>query len=167
MENENELEIIETTQILLVRHGAYDEKTGQLNIIGKDQIACLAKKIACILDGDEATILSSPAIRANETAQIIAKFLGTSFTTHDELISGSGYKFDLAALYDLVKSIMGKTKTIILVTHLEYAEEFLRYFALKDFNATLDIIPIEKGNMINFRWSKKRITYSKVHCYHV
>lgn len=73
------------SQVILIRHGETDYNTrglfqgisdNPLNIKGKDQARLIAQKLAFIIGTKSVSILSSPLLRAHETASIIAKEIG-------------------------------------------------------------------------------------------
>lgn len=100
-------------KIIVIRHGAYDGKTGSLNDASRQQVIALAEKIKGISGDGSCLILSSPAKRAEETAAVIAERFGTCFQQCAQL-SGEAH-FDQIA--GLVKESQSLAETIIVVTH--------------------------------------------------
>lgn len=122
-------------KIIVVRHGIYDDITGELIPIGKNQLKKLAKKIFSIVEkNSRVIILASNALRCQESADIISKKIGIEFESHKILFSDCTSLFeDFEIALKLVQSKMKETDLLILVTHSENCIAFPRYFS-KEFN---------------------------------
>ena len=147
--------------IVLVRHGDYNEGTYNLTNDGKILVSRLAENLKPHLDGMTFRILSSPAKRAIQSAEIIAKSTGQEdkpIEIHD--ILQLSYWSEYPALLAMIEQngdgkdesgaeIEGEEKfdALVNVTHFEVVEEFPRYVAENYFHAKLsqDCHVISKG----------------------
>ena len=115
-------------RLIVVRHGEYGDNGG-LNTNGQAQIDALADRLHRLIDRASVLILSSTAVRARESAKILAKaFGGGIIEDYEVLWSESRHPEDLPAALALVKSRQDLADVIILVTHLEYTELLPAYF---------------------------------------
>ncbi len=114
--------------LILVRHGEYAEDTGTLTAKGREQIGILTEKLKQIIGGIRVIIFTSPAPRAKESADILSHaFGGGTPDAHYKLSPGED-NFDPARLLDLVRIYKDSAEVLILVTHVEYAEGFPKYY---------------------------------------
>lgn len=67
--------------IYVIRHGSYDRRTGNLTEQGITQ----ANKLAQIIQAENPQITSSPAKRAQQTAELLAQKLKCHIDTHEAL----------------------------------------------------------------------------------
>jgi phosphohistidine phosphatase len=88
-----------------------DDAVRPLSAKGRSQCERLGSFLAGIGFQPDA-IVSSPKVRALETAELIAEFLGIGVTTDDRLVIG----FDLAALGGLVRDT-GEPARLVVVGH--------------------------------------------------
>lgn len=82
-----EYDISMTSTIFLIRHGEAAASWGEaedpgLSENGREQAACAADKLSALLRADT-TVLSSPLLRAQQTAEPVAKALGASIQIED------------------------------------------------------------------------------------
>lgn len=116
--------------LIIVRHGYYEDGTGNLTTYGQQQIKALANMLKDRLNGDKAKIVSSSAPRAEQSAKILSESLGIGFKAHNFLWSGSDScespSPNLNRALELIKGL--RTKVVIVVTHFEYSAELPRHF---------------------------------------
>lgn len=145
--------------LIVVRHGqyGYDER---LNERGRTQICALAEKLKPFMDGSTVCILTSTADRARESAEILGSSFGIGFEEHEILWSEECHPEDLPGTLELVRSRKDKADVLILVTHLEYAEDFPTYFALEELGTSMGPSrSVEKGEACLLDCSKKTLIY--------
>ncbi|HNW09126.1 MAG TPA: histidine phosphatase family protein [bacterium] len=130
--------------LILVRHGDYSH-TGQLNNRGIIQIESLAQKIKMVSNGNRALILTSPADRARQSAEILGRNLSAQLITENILWSDCDHMEDFEGVLELVRAQSDQTETLILVTHYEYVESFPAYFARQELGVDLPCWVIERG----------------------
>ncbi len=132
-------------KLIVVRHGQYDN-TGHLSDAGHEQIRVLASKLKKLIDENMSiVVLTSPASRARESADIISNVLGVKTEESDVLLSeGILHPMNLSRALEFVKS-KDKTDIIILVTHFDYVADFPKYFSEKELGIELLSIEIGKG----------------------
>jgi phosphohistidine phosphatase len=98
-------------RVYLVRHAKAEpgepDELRRLAQTGRDQAAALGEQFA--RDGIDA-VLSSPLLRARETAEAIAKATGTAVETDDRL--GPGATAD-----DLRAAVEGRGERVVVVGH--------------------------------------------------
>ena len=127
--------------LVVVRHGAYDDDLN-LNHRGKDQIQGLSEKLKDFVNGNKILLLSSPAPRASQSAQIISEKLGVPVEEHAILWSDSDHWENFDGLLKIVKKRKSEAEVIILVTHLEYVEGFPNHFARNELDMDTDYPPV-------------------------
>lgn len=88
----------EPGKTVFVRHGKYDHQTGELTDEGREDAIAAAREI-----GFPGIILSSSALRAAQTSEIIAETLGIDRVTKSDLIEKAGN--DRTVVKDLTKVI--------------------------------------------------------------
>ena len=145
--------------LFVVRHGIYgsDER---LSSDGKKQMETLGKNIKEILGGGSAYIVSSTAPRALDSSTVLSEQLGLNgFERLEYLWSGSdapsgSYEYDVGvqARDKLVKIIEEREKKadgLILVAHLEIAEDLPSHFYNKRFNQKVNIGELSKGQAVH------------------
>ena len=101
-------------RLILVRHGAYREE--DLTEIGRDQIKRLAEVLRSIVKESSVLIMSSPKIRAEQTAQIIADALNVSFESN-EAFDEFGSMDWLEEAVEMIDSKKDEAESIIITTH--------------------------------------------------
>lgn len=138
-------------KVIIVRHGYYGDDDG-LNSHGIQQIHNLLPKIMEHIAGEEnVLLLSSPATRAEDSVKILSAGLNIPYEVHEHFWSDNKhYQNDERAL------ILMKTKAkekadatvVILVTHLEYANDLPRYI-IADAGKQISLrCRLEKGDML-------------------
>jgi phosphohistidine phosphatase SixA len=152
------------TELLVVRHGDYNEGGMHLNSSGRDQIRRLAEKIIPIVNDKKVTILSSTASRAHESAAIIAEKIGCDFEQHEILWSENRHPENFSGTLELIQSYLDNTEVLIIITHYEYVEDFPSYFAKEQLKVDLDSYLIDKGSMWVLNWAEDAIL-TEVTCY--
>ncbi len=117
---------------MLVRHGHYMGEN--LSELGKGQVQMLARALDWKLEQHRGkiSIISSPTVRAKETAEIIERALETNRLEFREEISDSYGSLAISKnsqkIYQELLDDMGDTEIVIIVTHLPFVEEFARLF---------------------------------------
>ncbi len=102
-------------ELVLFRHGLAEERGYKpdfdraLTPLGIQKTKAAAKGLAHLLKGKEITLISSPLVRAVQTAKILSKRLGVPFTEHPWIADGSRFH--------LRKSIALTPGVLIVVGH--------------------------------------------------
>jgi len=130
--------------LVIIRHGADDDRTGGLTQLGQQQIASLGEQLGPVMVG-KTLILTSTAKRARESADILRGLHGSDLEECPLLYSGSGMVLDMKRLMELVISYEDQVDVIVLVTHSEWAGGFPSYFFDQAFGANLQWTIIMKG----------------------
>lgn len=128
--------------LILVRHGDYNEEL-HLSKAGAAQMLSLAKKLAPYL-GSKIRLLTSSADRAKESAEILGSAWDITPEEHAALWSQASRPQNLPRALALVERNT-TADTVVVVTHLEYVENFPRFFAQKRLNTDLRYGSINKG----------------------
>lgn len=131
--------------LILIRHGFYDDDSGNLNEYGKEQMENLAPKVQPFINGT-VKLLSSIAPRSIQSANIIAKILEIEVQRERILWSDNQHRCNFDKLYEIINSI--KEDTVILMTHLEYTEGFPFFFLKKRTGSDHYYSNIDKGEAI-------------------
>jgi phosphohistidine phosphatase SixA len=113
--------------LVLARHGDY--RNDQLSDYGRQQMSRMAERLKLILGDGKPLILSSTATRGWQSAEVLARGLGVSYERYDLLWSDNMHPMDLPAALELVRSRSDEADMVILVTHLEYTDQFPWYYA--------------------------------------
>ena len=112
--------------LVFVRHGDYG-KDGHLDDSGRKKIGSLAKNLRSLIkEGTTVKILTSMADRATESAEIISNIFNDVFEKHKILYSDITCEVKVPEVVELIKG-QGAYEVVIVVTHLEYVEEFSRF----------------------------------------
>jgi phosphohistidine phosphatase SixA len=134
--------------LVIVRHGEYNPDTGSISGYGTDQIRKLSIKLQPLIKSVKGStiILTSPADRARQSAAIIGQVLEITPKEEKILWSDNQHEYDLCGLYKIISAL--QDEVIIIVTHLEYAEDFPRHFMKKKAGIISDIFQVEKGQAV-------------------
>lgn len=109
--------------IIAVRHGEYLGDEGGLHPDGVEKVSQLAPRIKKLVEGKSVQIYSSLALRAHETAQIIAREIGVEVQSEESL--GNLYGLDyVEKMLEWVPTVENSSEVLILVTHQTAANEF-------------------------------------------
>lgn len=146
--------------LIIIRHGDYAER-GRLSGNGRRQIEKIAKKVKFFAEGGRTQIISSTAIRAEESAEIIGQILAVPVETNEILWSEEDHPEDFAELLDLIRSRQNEVDCLILVTHLEYTLSFPGYFAKREWRAEVPSLGIQKGEGVVL--CQENETYELIH----
>lgn len=130
-------------KLFIVRHGDYDG--GGLSGLGQSQIVVLAEKLKCLVNGGTVRVLSSPAVRATQSAKIISDALGSKLEEHRELYSPP---FDYDGVEKLIAAFSNTCHSLVLVAHLECAQYLPWHFGSRVLGATLESSKIKKGEAL-------------------
>lgn len=146
-------------RLFLVRHGSYGDDD-RLSDYGREQIAKLAEKIKPLLNGKKPIVLASPADRALESGEILAKAFGTNAESHEILWTCEGHGFQPDGIIELIKKRADDAEDIILISHKEI-ERFPQLFAKIYLDGAPGIycLGIEKGNAVMINCEEKKIGY--------
>ncbi len=133
-------------KLIIVRHGAYDENSGDLNGPGRNQIEALGVEIkAKHTNGVKPLILTSTVTRAVQSAEILGQILETAIEPNEVLWSSSNRSPKVDEVLELLLS-HEENDVVILVTHLEYTEELPPAFGSRVLEVTdFPSSAIEKG----------------------
>lgn len=136
------------TKLVIIRHGDYDSRR-QLDETGRRDIEGLSAKLKERLNGASVLILSSTADRAWQSAEITSRVFSVPYEKHDVIWSQDSHPPNPKALLELIRSRENDAKVIMLMTHLEYSEDFPGYFA-KNYlgGAQLPFHAISKGEAL-------------------
>ena len=130
--------------LVIVRHGLctdFDEKghflqEPALNLEGTERVRKLAELLVSFIGTKIPFILSSSALRARQSAEIIAQRFGTTFDASDFLWTGSGGKVlgldeHFEAALKVVESAESQVETLVLVAHQECVQWFPEFWGKK------------------------------------
>ena len=114
-------------KLIVVRHGSYSCVSDGLTEEGRTEVTVLAEELMPLLNGCKIALLSSTALRAKETAGILAaRFGDLKFEETGYLCSGSGTLrgIEKKEVLRLVAEKSEEYDVIILSTHFEFINEF-------------------------------------------
>ena len=114
--------------LFVVRHGNYDN-SGGLTHSGRGQISRVGEFLKPQVEGKQTKLLTSTAIRASQSADIIGEILGVKPVAAGVLWSESDWQYQPDQALALVQE--HDAEVIIVVTHYEYAEAFPDFVAQK------------------------------------
>lgn len=119
-------------QLILMRHAPYGEDD-RISPQGIEITLNIAPRIFREIHGDKILLLSSTAPRAMDTSKILVDHIAALKPDvvredHEELWSDNEHYPNNRVVEALVNSKKDNFDTIILVTHLEYAENFLQHY---------------------------------------
>jgi hypothetical protein len=143
--------------LFVARHGNYGGDD-RIDNYGRQQMGLLGKAIKQILNGSSVYLFSSTAPRALDSSQILAVQLALpqEFEQVPYLWSGSDaprdsyyYSPSLDKLMGLVAERRDKADGLVMVTHLEVAEDFPSHFLKKEFKQANRIGEISKGQAVH------------------
>lgn len=154
-------------KLVVVRHGDYEDEDNddeKLSSLGEKQIAQLAEKLESHLNGFSVVILSSTALRARQSAEILVDKFGAAFEGLDLLWSGEGGKsfgtfMDFKKLLKMIEERKEQAEVYVLVTHYEYIEDFPMFFGKQRLGATLKSEVIPKGTAWLIDCEKKEMIH--------
>jgi len=147
--------------LFLVRHGDYTQ-TKRLSAVGERQIQKLAEQIkaadANLRNGF--TVVSSPSLRAMQSAQIIAREFGLdSIAKHCVLFSEGEDPLSPEKLedIDLVVGRYMQNHGVAVVSHWDVVYHYSRYFCERELGMGCGgIREPEKGEAVHFDLRRKR-----------
>ena len=145
-------------KLIIVRHGDYDEYS-LLNDKGIGQMEGLATKFKKMVLNKSALFLTSSALRASESAKVLAKSLSLQFIEYKELWSDKNHFPKAKTVLEIIESHQDKVDILIIVTHLEYAEILPVYFGKKVLCKDWRVNEIKKGQAIEIDCQKKTLSY--------
>ncbi|MDO8660437.1 MAG: histidine phosphatase family protein [Candidatus Woesearchaeota archaeon] len=136
--------------LLVVRHGEYDNNTGQLTTPGEHQIESLADKVQSILGikQNKTTILSSQTQRTKQSAKIIAKIFGLPV---EEIVfskslfpDGEDLSSKRAKELNILRTQYQDSQLLVMVGHIDVANGYPEW-VLQEREVTYSQGKIEKG----------------------
>lgn len=152
--------------LFIARHGkyGYDDR---LDDYGRQQMEKLGNAMKEILNGSSAHIISSTALRALDSSEVLkAQLELPGFEQIPYLWSGSdapkdSYYWDsrdnrLEKLMGVVGERRDKADGLVVVTHLEIARDFPSYFLKEEFEEKQYIGEISKGEAVHFDLNGRR-----------
>lgn len=140
--------------IVVVRHGDYG-RDGHLNNFGFDQMNALAEKLKFLIGDARVAVMSSPAIRARESAIIIANVFGVDYGTQDFLSEDSGMK-DIGRAIAFADSDK-KNDALILVAHGPCAELFVALYCGDKFGKA-EMVTMGKGEAVMIDCEARKVS---------
>lgn len=143
-------------RLIIVRHGDYGGRS--LTAFGREDIAKLGERLKSTINGGRILILTSTAIRARESAEILSQILGVEIE-ENEILGSEDYMEDMEATLGLVRSKKEAADVLILVTHMEFVEEFPSLFGKEELG--VDYFPyraIGKSEAWDINCEQKTIT---------
>lgn len=151
--------------LFLVRHGDYNREDGDLSFYGMNQIEKLAKEMKSIAgDCKDYYIISSLAVRAQRSAQIIAKeFNVPTFDRVRELwpLEEDDLTYEEMRKIDNLIEPHKEKDVVALTTHYEVLESYPTYLVEKLFGKKVYNIPeVRKGE--GFHLDLERKTYQMI-----
>ncbi|MDR0650504.1 MAG: hypothetical protein LBG59_03735 [Candidatus Peribacteria bacterium] len=120
-------------EIILARHGEYNDSNGKLSAYGRTQIVSLAESIQGIfpdISAEKVEFCSSTAERAVESSEVLQSVLGLNDPIQDEMLYSSGgylksQKVDW--LKERIEALeRGNKEYLLVVTHYEFVNYFFR-----------------------------------------
>ena len=138
-------------KLVVMRHGSYFKD-------GDDETAKLADVLVELI-GKESILLFS-SVKLTRDARIVAEKLGVPFEEYELLWSETEHPADFPGTLKLVKSCREKVDVIVIVTHVEYATSFPKYYLEKELGAEIDDFfpPTKTGHALVLDCEKKTIT---------
>ena len=139
-------------KLFLIRHAKSSWKKHQLNDFDRPlnkrgfQNAPFMGKILASKNITVDTILSSPALRAKTTAQLIAKELGITDIVYKDLI----YEASVENLLHLIKQCNNKDNTVVLIGHNPSLNLLASYWV--DFNDNIPTCGILEFECNTHKW---------------
>ena len=116
-------------EIVLIRHGEYDQETGALYPVGRTKIYKQARDLKQRYSESKISILSSPAKRAWQTADIISDIIGE---TNVEIVTWLHCPRNFLEQHHVtlalraIKENGDNYDVLIFTTHSEFVESFPR-----------------------------------------
>lgn len=135
--------------LAVVRHGEYNDcgdndEHNALSHHGEEQIAALAEKLKALANGSKAALMTSPALRAKQSAAIIGKKLDIVAEEHLAFWTDRDHHPDIQDALSLIKD-KESFDFVIIVAHLEYSSVLPCCFG-PTIGAEFRIGEIKKGN---------------------
>ena len=145
-------------KLILVRHGAYNRKD-VLSIRGTEQTNSLIDQIKKeIGDNKRIKIITSTAIFAIQSAEIIAESLSIKPQESQLLFVDNNISADMSSLYNWLE-LEEELDVIILITHNDYLKEFPSYFGHKKLETRLFCHQVRNGAGWSIDLEKKTIKH--------
>lgn len=147
-------------KLILVRHGEYGADLG-LTATGEQQIRSLIPALAAMTQGRKFAVVTSTATRARESAAILATGLQTVFEENRLLGADDLWMEKHQELLDYIKEATRQLDVLILVTHMEYVDQFPHYFAQIELQTELPYHMSRKGEVVVIDCEAKSLTVIK------
>lgn len=120
-------------KIILIRHGIYG-LDGRLDEWGHQQVNALAEKLPVHLAGLSGYILTSPSPRALDSAEMLRARFGFGIEKRQILLVDQLHKPKFPGLWQVIKAKEKVADVLLLMTHMEYVDEFPNYFSIKEWD---------------------------------
>jgi broad specificity phosphatase PhoE len=115
--------------LIVVRHGMAAESG--LSDQGREQVARLGESLTNLVDG-RTVVITSPVMRAKESARILADRLGAGMEEHECLRAENNASDDqFERTVELVNHRSGRYETVILSTHMSFVQRFPTFWGKK------------------------------------
>ena len=133
--------------LVLVRHGDYGTD-GRLSTSGREQMFRLSPLLKERIETEWVHIFSSSAPRAMDSATILSEAFKVSFAAAEMWWSDDQHDYHPERALAFVREHGPSTDALMVVTHLEYTEEFPGYFARAELGVELPFMSVEKGDAL-------------------
>ncbi len=139
--------------LFVARHGNYNDSDGLLTDWGRRQYFELGAKLKPVAIGS-IYIMSSPAPRAYQSAEILAQKLRADKLEKENLLFPGEAGFDISSadsvvkLTKLVKERGAKTDNLVLVTHAEVCMDLSNYYAQTELGYLKTVGPFPYGSAV-------------------
>ncbi len=152
--------------LFIARHGDYDMKNGQLTDEGRRKVAVLGGKIKTVTKTGSLHIMSSPAVRAYQSAEVLAGILGVAeiervpYLGSDPDLEGSFSEFEVGSLNkmtNIVNSRINKADSVVMVTHYEVCKYFSPHYAKISLGFHDPLRELEKSEAFYFNLERKSV----------
>lgn len=135
-------------RLVAVRHGdcnSYNIGEDHLYDSWREIIAEQTEKIRHYVSDGSILVISSTALRAKETAGIIANGFGCEFEGNEAIGSYYYQEDEIPQALELICSVAERADNIILVTHSEYCEILPVLFSQQNLDVEFEIVRLRHG----------------------
>ena len=131
--------------LIIARHAQH--QSDLLTDTGMEQIRSLGRKLQERLAGKKILILTSTALRARRSANVLKKefFPEVEVEPHEVLWSENSHPHDYKGLTALIDTKVNDADVLLLVTHYEYVDGYATYYGRNRLQAELKSKLIENG----------------------
>ena len=144
-------------KLILVRHGVYDEHTGDLTEAGRSQIAALSKRLSPHLTGT-VKMVTSTAQRAVESAAILDSVFRIGYAVDAVLLCDIPKQPEYDRAVRFIRSLQDEADTLTLVTHMYFALYLGVHYGEAELKKRLETgVNVEKGEAVVIDCVRKTI----------